>query len=194
MRNFERFIFLVFKNYESTKKFNEIFLVSFKRRQNFSIEIKNVAKTVYFTKKRHIVAPLKEKKTFFVKKFCGFIDSEIVKISHEQVIIFTQRCKPISVLFLHQLCINYRVVTVQSRSKLFVLAYLTCGLTILIVIYISTYVFAYIKMHMYRFQFCFCINYASTIKQLLEQIRHDRSHARHFLNWCPLTFRRKLAP
>ena len=36
--------------------------------KNFSIEIKNVAKTVYFHTKRHFAAPLKENQTFFVKK------------------------------------------------------------------------------------------------------------------------------
>ena len=53
--------------------------------RNFSFEIKNVAKTVYFHKKRHFAAPFKENKTFFVKKICGFVDSEFVKICHEQV-------------------------------------------------------------------------------------------------------------
>ena len=36
--------------------------------RNFSFEIKNVAKTVYFHKKRHFATPIKKSKTFFVKK------------------------------------------------------------------------------------------------------------------------------
>ena len=36
--------------------------------QIFSIEIKNVAETVYFHKKRHFPAPLKENKTLLEKK------------------------------------------------------------------------------------------------------------------------------
>ena len=34
---------------------------------------------------RHFAAPLKENKTFSVKKIRGFVDSEFVKICHEQV-------------------------------------------------------------------------------------------------------------
>ena len=41
--------------------------------------------TVYFHKKRHFEAPLKENKTFSVKKIRDFVDSEFVKICHEQV-------------------------------------------------------------------------------------------------------------
>ena len=37
-------------------------------RQTFSIEIKNVDKTVYFHKKGHFEAPLKETKTYFCEK------------------------------------------------------------------------------------------------------------------------------
>ena len=51
-----------------------------------SIEIKNVTKTVYFHKKRHFGSPLKQNKTFFVKRIRGFVDSEFVKICHDQVI------------------------------------------------------------------------------------------------------------
>jgi hypothetical protein len=65
--------------YESTKIFQEFFLFSFKTRYSFSIEIKNVAKTVYFHKEIHFAGTFKENKTFFGKK-CGFIDSEFVKI------------------------------------------------------------------------------------------------------------------
>ena len=35
---------------------------------------------------RHFAAHLKENKTVFVKKIRGFVDSEFVKICHEQVI------------------------------------------------------------------------------------------------------------
>ena len=39
-------------------------------RYNFSMEIKNVAKTVYlYKKKRHFAAPLEENKTFFVDSY-----------------------------------------------------------------------------------------------------------------------------
>ena len=48
----------------------------------FFIEFKNVANTVYFHKKRHFAAPLKEKK---------IVVSEFVKICHEQV-TKTVRC------------------------------------------------------------------------------------------------------
>ena len=60
--------------------FHEIFpFFSFKTRYvDLIIEIKNVAKTVYFQKKRHFAVPLKEKKNR------GFVDSEFVKICHEQ--------------------------------------------------------------------------------------------------------------
>ena len=40
-------------------------MFSYKKRQNFSIEIKNVAKTVYFHKKRHFAAPLEEIQDIF---------------------------------------------------------------------------------------------------------------------------------
>ena len=60
------------KNYEIFNKF--------KIRQNFYIEIKNVAKIVYFHKKKHFAAPLKENKTLFMKKFHEFVDSEFMKI------------------------------------------------------------------------------------------------------------------
>ena len=47
-------------------------------------------KLFIFTKKDYAAAynaaHLKENKTFFVKKNCGFVDSEFVKICHEQVI------------------------------------------------------------------------------------------------------------
>ena len=45
----------------------------------------NFAKTVYL-KKRHVAAPLKENEIFLVKKIHEFVDSEFVKICHEQVI------------------------------------------------------------------------------------------------------------
>jgi hypothetical protein len=74
-----------FRIYESTNFFHEIFLVFFKnKKETFCIEIKNVGKTVYFHK-RHFAAPLKENKTFFMKKNRGFVDSEFVKICHNQV-------------------------------------------------------------------------------------------------------------
>ena len=44
-----------------------------------------MAKTLFLQKKRHFAAPLKETKTFFVKKNRGFVDSEFVKICHEQM-------------------------------------------------------------------------------------------------------------
>ena len=48
------------------------------------IEIKYVAKTVYFHKEKYVTAPLKEIKTFFVKKtIFGFVASEFVKICYE---------------------------------------------------------------------------------------------------------------
>ena len=40
---------------------------------------------LYFHKKRHYAAPLKEKNTFFMKKNRGFVDSEFLKICHEQI-------------------------------------------------------------------------------------------------------------
>ena len=43
---------------------NFIKLLSFKTRQNFTIEIKNVAKIVYFHRKNHFVATLKKKEQF----------------------------------------------------------------------------------------------------------------------------------
>jgi len=46
-------------------------------------------KLFIFTKERHFAAPLKENKTFFVKKNRGFVDSEFVKICHEQVFGFS---------------------------------------------------------------------------------------------------------
>jgi len=55
-----------YRIYESTIFFHEIFLGFFKN--NF-----------YF------VAPLKDSKTFFVKKIREFIDSEFVKTCHEYV-------------------------------------------------------------------------------------------------------------
>ena len=39
-----------------------------------------------FSQKRHFAAPLKENKTFFVKKIRAFEGSEFAKICHEQVI------------------------------------------------------------------------------------------------------------
>ena len=81
------------------------FLFSFKTKKNFSIEIKNVAKTVYFhTQKKHFAAPnLKENKTFFVKKIRGFLDSEFVKICHEQVNINNQNTEKMF-LFIFTIC------------------------------------------------------------------------------------------
>ena len=38
---------------------------------------------MYFQTKRHSAAPLKENKTFFMKKKFEFVDSEFVKISHK---------------------------------------------------------------------------------------------------------------
>jgi hypothetical protein len=38
----------------------------------FLLRIKIVVKTVYFHKKRHLAAPLKENEAFFVKKIRGF--------------------------------------------------------------------------------------------------------------------------
>ena len=49
---------------------NPQFFLSFKTRYNFSIEIKNIAKTVSFHKK-DAAAALKENKTFFMKKNSG---------------------------------------------------------------------------------------------------------------------------
>ena len=60
-----------------------MFLFSLCFIKNFSIEIKNDAKTVYFHQ-RHFAVHLKENKIFFVKK--KIVDSEFVKICHEQVI------------------------------------------------------------------------------------------------------------
>ena len=50
---------------------------------NSQSKIKNVAKTVDFQK--HFAAPLKENKTFFEKKNRWLVDSEFVKICHEQL-------------------------------------------------------------------------------------------------------------
>ena len=63
----------------------KFFFFSFETSYNFSIEVKNVAKNVYFQKKRHYNTPLFENKTFFVIFFCRFVDSVFVKIHHEQV-------------------------------------------------------------------------------------------------------------
>ena len=52
-----------------------------KQSRIFLLRSKNVAKTVYFHKKRHFSAPFRKD-----KKNCGFVDSEFVKTCHEQVI------------------------------------------------------------------------------------------------------------
>ena len=36
-----------------------------------------------FLQKERFSAPLEENKTFFMKKKCGFVDSEFVKICHD---------------------------------------------------------------------------------------------------------------
>ena len=62
---------------------------------------------IYFHKKRYFAAPLKENKTFFMKKDCGFIDSEFMKICHEQVIICQIRYR-ISANSFHGKCVKCR--------------------------------------------------------------------------------------
>ena len=42
-------------------------------------------KLLIFTKERRFAAPLEENKKEIVKKSCGFVDSEFVKICHRQV-------------------------------------------------------------------------------------------------------------
>ena len=50
----------------------------------FLLKSKTLLKLFIFTQKRHFAAPLKENKTFFMKKFVN-VNSEFVKICHEQV-------------------------------------------------------------------------------------------------------------
>ena len=72
----------VFTNSESTNPqifFTNFFLFSFKTRYNFSIEIKNVAKTVYFHKKDTFQLLQKKTRHFSWKKS---VDSEFAKICH----------------------------------------------------------------------------------------------------------------
>ena len=53
--------------------FTIFFLLSFKMRQNSSIEIKKyIYVTIHFHKKTHFTAPLKENKIFFAKKIRRF--------------------------------------------------------------------------------------------------------------------------
>jgi len=56
--------------YESTIFFSGFFFWFLLKQ---GIEIKYVAKTVYFNKEKYVAAPLKEIRTFFVKK--QFLDS-----------------------------------------------------------------------------------------------------------------------
>ena len=51
---------------------------SYKRWLNFSIEIKNVAKIVYFAHKKTRCSSIKRKHDIFREKNCGFVDSEFV--------------------------------------------------------------------------------------------------------------------
>ena len=60
--------FQEFRIYESTIFFTKCFLFSFKTRSNLCMEIKNVAKTIDFYKKRLFAVPLEENKTFFCEK------------------------------------------------------------------------------------------------------------------------------
>jgi len=53
--------------------FRKFYLVSFKTGQNFNIEIKHVAKTVYFHKKKYFAAPLKKEMIILCEK--QFLDS-----------------------------------------------------------------------------------------------------------------------
>ena len=73
--------FHVFRIYKSPIFFTNFFLFSVKTRQNFSIEIKNVAKL--FFKKKTLCSSFKRKQDIFVKFFCGLVDSEFVKTCHE---------------------------------------------------------------------------------------------------------------
>ena len=52
----------------------------------FVLRYKNVAKTVCFLIEIHSAAPLKENKTFSVKKIRGFVDSKFVKTCQEHII------------------------------------------------------------------------------------------------------------
>ena len=45
--------------------YNKIFLFFFYNKVEFFYSLKNVAKTVYFHKKRHLAGPLKENKKFW---------------------------------------------------------------------------------------------------------------------------------
>ena len=64
--------------------FHESFLVFFYNKVEFSIEIKDVAKPV-FHKKKTLCSSIKRKRGIFREKNRGFVDSEFVKICHEQV-------------------------------------------------------------------------------------------------------------
>ena len=70
-----------FRIYESMNCFH-------KKRDNFSIEIKNVAKIVYFHKKRHFAAPLQENKTFSWKQFVDSWKYVTNKLNIHVVLVF----------------------------------------------------------------------------------------------------------
>ena len=70
----------VFTNFESTNPrifFTKFFLFSFKTRYDFSIEIKNLARTVYFQKKERLCSFFKRKQDIFPEK--KIVDSWIEK-------------------------------------------------------------------------------------------------------------------
>ena len=75
---------LVFTNHKST---NSRFFFLCNQDRIFSIEVKKILLNLstYIHKNNNFAAPLKENKTFFMKKKFEFVDSEFVKISHKQV-------------------------------------------------------------------------------------------------------------
>ena len=72
------FGFHEFRMYELFSRNFSGFLL--KKGRIFLLRSKMLLKLFIFTKKRHFAAPLKESKTFFVKKNSGFVDSEFVQL------------------------------------------------------------------------------------------------------------------
>lgn len=77
-------------------------------------------KLFLFTKK-YFAAPLKEIKKFYVKKNCGFVASEFVKICHEQAkcvcwLVNLKSKEELVLLLCKILSLNYTITTITTYN------------------------------------------------------------------------------
>lgn len=113
----------VFTNSESTNPwffFHEIFLVFFKQGRNLILRSNMLLKLIIFTKKI-LCSSFKRNWNIICENFCIFVDSEFVKICHEQAkcvcwLVNLKSMEELVLLLCKILSLNYTVTTITTYN------------------------------------------------------------------------------